>query len=129
MLTQLLSVMLAAPSVSSNPAPYLAESPFVLAAQCRFADGSKAILVRPEKSNTRYVIIRRGNLDDDLSTITVDQQGQESMETNGGIEKHVAIERIDAILRKSRLYRLSRPGFDKFLHTRLAPRCQRSALF
>src|SRR4051812_15988713 len=69
-------------------------------AQCRFADGSKAVLVKPDGSNTYTILIRSAEGVSDLSTMQISPNGQKALETNGGITKQLAVERIFHKLQK-----------------------------
>ena len=101
----------------------------LMGAQCRFADGSKAVILEHLSHNTRYIIIRRSQDSDDLSTISLNQNGEEDLETNGGVEKHQAIRRLDDELKTKANVNVGKHSLQRFLSSKAPVRCLHRTLF
>jgi hypothetical protein len=101
----------------------------VFATQCRFDDGSKAILTRRTEASNWIIIYRTAEGGNDYSEVTLGASGQVSIETNGGIEKYTAIMRVYNILRNLPGAYVGRAEFESLQSSEATERCGFRSLF
>lgn len=94
--------------------------------QCRYADGSKAILLRTNNHTRAVFIHRKRGYADTVVGLEFDRRGQYHFEANGGMTMYHMIELAADYLLKQPTAPLKRKTLDRFLRATNVPKCKRA---
>jgi len=92
--------------------------------QCIFENGAKAMLIQPIGSSNFFVLVRDKEDVNDLSVIRIGDDSKLSIETNGGLGKQTALDRIFRELSKGRFAFVSQAEFQNVVKAPISHRCQ-----